>query len=70
MEERETGTVKWFDPQKGYGFIVRDQGGDIFLHKSAIKGTDYHSLEKDQRVEYTVVQGERGPRAQDVVVLT
>ena len=69
MAERETGTVKWFDKDKGYGFIARDQGQDIFVHYSAIQSTGRRALEAGQRVEYTVVQEERGSQAQDVVVL-
>ncbi len=67
MAERETGTVKWFNTTKGYGFIVRDQGEDIFVHYSAIRGSGYRSLEEGQRVEFTVTQGDKGPQAQDVI---
>ncbi|MEW6615393.1 MAG: cold-shock protein [Thermodesulfobacteriota bacterium] len=70
MAERETGTVKWFNTSKGYGFITRDQGTDIFVHYSAIRGEGYRSLEEGQRVEFTVGKGEKGPQAQDVDVLT
>ncbi len=66
MAERETGTVKWFNATKGYGFITRDQGGDVFVHYSAIQGEGYRSLEEGQRVEFTVTQGDKGPQAQDV----
>ncbi len=70
MAERETGVVKWFNATKGYGFIAQDNGsGDVFVHYSAIRGTGYRSLEEGQRVEFTVVQGTKGPQAQDVVVL-
>jgi CspA family cold shock protein len=69
MAERETGTVKWFNPDKGFGFIVRDQGGDLFVHYSAISGSGYRVLEEGQRVEFTVAQGQKGPQAQDVSVL-
>ncbi|MFH1626161.1 MAG: cold-shock protein [Pseudomonadota bacterium] len=65
--ERETGTVKWFNNTKGYGFITRDQGGDVFVHYTAIRGEGFRSLEEGQRVEFTVGQGEKGPQAQDVV---
>jgi len=68
-EERETGVVKWFNASKGFGFIVRDQGEDIFVHYSAIQGEGYRSLEEGQRVEFTVTQGNKGPQAQDVTVL-
>lgn len=69
MEERETGTVKWFNNTKGYGFIERDVGGDIFVHYTSIRGTGYRSLDEGQRVEYAVVEAEKGLQAQDVVVL-
>ncbi|MDR3573951.1 MAG: cold-shock protein [Anaerolineaceae bacterium] len=67
MVERETGTVKWFNTSKGYGFIQRDSGGDIFVHYSAIGGSDFKTLEEGQRVEFSVVQGEKGPQAQNVI---
>lgn len=69
MSERETGAVKWFNSTKGFGFIVRDQGEDIFVHYSAIRGEGYRSLQEGQRVEFTVTQGDKGPQAQDVAVL-
>ncbi len=70
MAERETGVVKWFNGTKGFGFIVRDQGEDIFVHYSAIRGEGYRSLEEGQRVEFTVTQGNKGPQAQDVTLIT
>jgi len=70
MAERETGTVKWFNNTKGYGFIQRDAGEDIFVHFSAIRGSGYRSLDEGQRVEFTVAQGDKGPQAQDVTVIT
>ena len=66
MVERETGTVKWFNATKGYGFITRDAGGDVFVHYSAINSQGYRSLEEGQRVEFAVVQGQKGLQAQDV----
>jgi CspA family cold shock protein len=69
MAERETGTVKWFNDSKGFGFIVREQGSDVFVHHSAIKGDGYHSLKEDQKVEFTVTQGAKGPQAEDVTIL-
>jgi cold shock protein len=66
VAERETGTVKWFNNEKGYGFIERDAGDDIFVHYSAIQGDGYRSLEDGQRVEFTVTQGPRGLQAQEV----
>ncbi|MDH3674371.1 MAG: cold-shock protein [Anaerolineae bacterium] len=68
MENRETGIVKWFNRGKGYGFIERDQGGDVFVHNSEIQGLG--SLEEGQRVDFTVIQGDKGPKAQDVRVLS
>ncbi len=67
MLERESGSVKWFNTNKGYGFIVRDQGDDIFVHYSSIQGDGYRSLQEGQRVEFVVSDGEKGPQAQDVV---
>lgn len=66
MAERETGTVKWFNATKGYGFITRDSGGDVFVHYSAINSSGYRSLEEGQRVEYDVVEGQKGLQAQTV----
>jgi CspA family cold shock protein len=68
MAERETGTVKWFNASKGYGFITRDSGDDVFVHFSAIVGDGYRSLDEGQRVEFTVAQGEKGLQAQNVTV--
>ena len=70
MAERETGTVKWFDNAKGFGFIVRESGDDVFVHFSSIRGEGYRSLEEGQQVEFEVVQGQKGPQAQDVVALS
>ncbi len=69
MAERETGTVKWFDSGKGYGFITRDQNGDVFVHYSEIRGTGFRSLDEGARVEFTVTEGPKGPQAEDVEVL-
>ncbi len=66
MADRETGVVKWFNSSKGFGFIERDSGNDVFVHYSAISGDGYRSLEEGQRVEFTVVEGQKGPQAQDV----
>lgn len=70
MSEREDGTVKWFDDQKGYGFIARDSGGDVFVHHSAVNSTGggRRSLKEGQRVVFVVRQGQRGLQAEDVVV--
>ena len=67
MAEREFGTVKWFNGSKGYSFIERDEGDDIFVHYSAIQGDGFRNLEEGQRVEFSVVQGQKGLQAQDVV---
>jgi len=66
--KREAGTVKWFDSTKGFGFIVRDSGSDIFVHFSNIKGDGYRSLEEGQRVDFGIGEGRRGPMATDVTV--
>jgi CspA family cold shock protein len=66
MSQRETGTVKWFDERKGYGFITRDSGGDIFVHHSAIAGEGFRSLVDGERVEFEVGEGRKGPAAVDV----
>ncbi|MBL6983878.1 MAG: cold-shock protein [Anaerolineales bacterium] len=67
--EREQGTVKWFNGGKGYGFIERDNGGDIFVHFNAIIAEGFKTLEEGQRVEFTVEQGQKGPNAQNVVAI-
>ena len=62
-----TGTVKWFSPEKGYGFISQDEGGpDVFVHFSAITGTGYRNLEENQKVEFDITQGQKGPQAANV----
>jgi len=69
MSEKEQGTVKWFNGSKGYGFIQRESGDDVFVHFNAIVGDGYRNLEEGQRVEFTVTQGQKGPQAENVVVL-
>jgi len=66
MAERETGTVKWFNTKKGYGFITRDAGDDVFVHHSAIVAEGFRNLEEGERVEFVVEQGPKGPAAADV----
>ena len=61
-----TGTVKFFNAEKGYGFISREQGDDVFVHFSAIQGTGYKTLEEGQRVEFDVAPGRKGEEAQNV----
>jgi CspA family cold shock protein len=69
MTERETGTVKWFSEARGFGFIVRDTGADVFVHFSAIEDVGFRALNEGQRVEFNVEQAPKGPRASHVRVL-
>jgi cold shock protein len=64
------GVVKWFNSEKGYGFIQADNGPDVFVHYSAIQSDGYRSLEQDQRVEFEISQGQQGPQADQVRVVT
>jgi CspA family cold shock protein len=65
-----TGTVKWFNAEKGYGFIAPDDGGnDVFVHFSAIQSTGYRSLEEGQKVQFEITQGQKGDAAADVTVI-
>ena len=66
MADRETGTVKWFNDAKGFGFIEREGGADVFVHHSAIQAEGFKSLAEGQAVEFEVVQGEKGPAAENV----
>ncbi len=68
MAEREIGTVKWFNSTKGFGFLERENEKDVFVHYSEIDDTGYRSLEEGQRVEFTVVDGDKGHQAQKVVL--
>ncbi len=63
------GTVKFFNAEKGYGFIARDQGEDVFVHFSSIEGSGYRSLDAGQRVEFTLAPGRKGEEAQNVRVI-
>jgi CspA family cold shock protein len=69
MSEKQQGTVKWFNGSKGYGFIERADGEDLFVHFNSIIADGFRNLDEGQRVEFTVVQGEKGLQAQDVVVI-
>jgi cold shock protein len=66
---RETGITKWFSAQKGFGFIGREKGPDVFVHFSAINGEGYRQLKEGQKVEFEIVKGERGPQAANVTVI-
>ncbi len=64
-----TGKVKWFNDQKGFGFIEREEGDDVFVHFSAVQSEGFKSLKEGQEVEFEVVDGDRGPQAENVVAL-
>lgn len=70
MSERVQGTVKWFNAGKGYGFISRDNGEDVFVHYSALEAKGYRSLEEGQRVEFTIERSPKGLQASQVVTLS
>ncbi len=67
-ESREAGTVKWFSERKGYGFITRDEGKDVFVHFSGIRAGGPRSLNEGDKVEFSIETGDRGPSAADLVV--
>ena len=70
MSEKQQGTVKWFNGSKGFGFIERESGDDVFVHYTAIIDDDgFRNLDEGQRVEFTVVQGQKGLQAQDVIAI-
>lgn len=69
MSDKVTGTVKWFNSSKGFGFISREGGDDVFVHFQAIVSDGYRSLQEGQKVEFTVTQGQKGPQAQEVKVI-
>ena len=62
----QTGTVKWFNAEKGFGFIEIENGNDVFVHFSSIEGDGYRSLDEGQQVQFNVTQGNRGPQAENV----
>ena len=66
MNERVTGTIKWFNAAKGYGFIAREGGPDVFVHYSAIQSEGFKTLQEGQQVEFTIEQGPKGLQAADV----
>ncbi len=65
-----TGTVKWFNESKGFGFIAQDSGPDVFAHFSAIQGSGFKTLLEGQKVEFTVTQGKKGPQAENITVIS
>jgi len=69
MAERVVGTVKWFNSGKGYGFIAREGGPDVFVHFTAISAEGFRTLEEGQKVEFTIEQGQKGPQASNVVLV-
>lgn len=69
MTDKVTGTVKWFNGAKGFGFIEQDSGGDVFVHYTAINADGFRNLEEGQRVEFIVTEGQKGPQAQDVTLI-
>lgn len=69
MSERSTGTVKWFNNSKGYGFISQENGDDIFVHFQSIVGDGYKSLKENDKVEFNVSEGQKGPQATEVKIV-
>ena len=69
MSNTITGTVKWFDESKGFGFIQRESGPDVFAHYSAITSGGFKTLAEGQQVEFTLTQGQKGPQAENIVAL-
>ena len=70
MSEKTQGTVKWFNGDKGFGFIAREGGADVFVHFSAIQGDGFRNLQEGQKVEFMVEKGPKGPQATNVTVLS
>ena len=69
MSNTTTGTVKWFDDSKGFGFIAQESGPDVFAHFSGIAGDGFKSLGEGQKVEFTLTQGQKGPQAVNIVAI-
>jgi CspA family cold shock protein len=69
MSDRVLGTVKWFNGGKGYGFIEREEGEDVFVHYSSIQGDGFRNLDEGQRVEFDIEQGAKGPQAANVTIV-
>ena len=69
MSNTVTGTVKWFNESKGFGFIAQENGPDVFAHFSAISGSGFKTLAEGQRVEFTVTQGQKGPQAENIIAV-
>jgi CspA family cold shock protein len=69
MSNKVTGTVKWFNETKGFGFIQQEDGPDVFAHFSAISGSGFKTLAEGQKVEFTVTSGQKGPQAEDIVAI-
>tara|TARA_B100001179_G_scaffold221259_1_gene196531 strand:+ start:729 stop:1112 length:384 start_codon:yes stop_codon:yes gene_type:complete len=65
----ETGKIKWFDPSKGYGFLIRDKGGDLFVHLRSVKPDDRRKLREDTRVRFSVEETEKGPQAERIKII-
>ena len=65
----ETGTIKWFDPSKGYGFLIRDKGGDLFVHLRSVQSTDRRKLKENTRVRFSVENSEKGPQAENIRII-
>jgi CspA family cold shock protein len=65
----ETGTIKWFDPSKGYGFLIRDKGGDLFVHLRSVQSQDRRKLKENTRVRFSVENTEKGPQAENIRII-
>lgn len=69
MSDKVTGTVKWFNESKGFGFIEQSSGPDVFAHYSAIQGSGFRTLNEGQQVEFKITQGQKGPQAEEIIPL-